>query len=496
MFMADSNKECSKIRVGFILRAAILIYVLGVPQTANAQCDCDHTFGPDTTVINGVDLGISPGDRVCIMAGDYEFLRFQAIVGTQSNPVTITNCGGLVTIYNGDRAYGLVVEDESSFFHLTGTGDASITYGFDISAPDVEPWPGVGLVLGGKSTNYEVDHLEIHHTGFAGVTCKTDPICDGSADQSVFVQRDVIVHHLYVHDTGGEGFYVGSTQSDGHTITCDGVSEVHQPHLLEGISLHHNIIERTGWDGMQVGMASSGCMVWANTIQDVGSANEQYQQQGLQIGTYSSCNVYNNIIMDGPQMGIIILGAATSRFYNNLIVNFGADGIYAHQRDAVADTTYEFFFNTIVNHSRNGIRVHGENLGGGLAQNNLIVGPANQVSIGNEVPNFVVQNNLEADLPGTIFMVSDDFHPSDASPVRNAGVAMDIDFDLNGMTRPSPPSIGAYEHSEDAVGSGEITPPEVIVPSPEDDGTDDSSCNCQSAGAKFFSSIFTLLFIF
>ena len=104
----------------------------------------------------------------------------------------------------------------------------------------------------------------IDNNGNGLVDC-ADPQCDGSADQGVFVQRDVSLHHLYVHDTGGEGFYIGSTQSNGQPIPCDGTQEVHQPHYLEGIHVHHNIIERTGWDGAQIGMARSDCAFFANT---------------------------------------------------------------------------------------------------------------------------------------------------------------------------------------------------------------------------------------
>ncbi|MBN2530348.1 MAG: right-handed parallel beta-helix repeat-containing protein [Deltaproteobacteria bacterium] len=474
----------------------LLISVCSLFKTAiaHAQCDCTHTFSPGATVINGTEEGIQPGDTVCIMAGNYEFLRFKEVHGSAAAPVTITNCGGQVVIHNEDRAYGLVMEDGSSFFHLTGTGDAAVTYGFDISAPDKDPWPGVALVLGGKTTNYEVDHLEIHHTGFAGVTCKTDPLCDGSADQAVFVQRDVALHHLYVHDTGGEGFYIGSTQSNGHTITCDGNQEVHQPHYLEGIHVHHNIIERTGWDGAQIGMARSDCAFYANTIQNVGGAGEQYQQQGLQIGAFSTCEVYNNIIMDGPVMGIIILGAGNSRFYNNLIVNFGEDGIYANQQDFGAGSVYEFYYNTIVEYTRNGLRVHGVDLGGVVARNNLIIGAEGQLAIGNEVPNVTETTNLVFTSTDGLFAGAGDFHLSATSAARGTGAAVvDIDFDLDGMLRATPPSVGTYEFAADSPGQSDIDPPAPVIPSSNDD-SDSSGCGCMLTASADFFSILSLIF--
>ena len=144
--------------LGFEWRTALLICLslVVIPFAVKvADCECDHEISPGTTTVNGTDLGVSPGDRICIMAGEYEFVRFQAIRGThsgdgairgtESNPVVITNCNGLATIQNTDRACELVVEESSHHFHITGTGDPDTTYGFNISAPDKDTWPGVEL---------------------------------------------------------------------------------------------------------------------------------------------------------------------------------------------------------------------------------------------------------------------------------------------------------------------------------------------------------------
>lgn len=342
-------------RIGFVFMPLIVLVLVLAPSllastAARAQdCDCDHRVELGTMGFDAAAEGVMPGDRICVMAGTREYLRFQHLAGTAADPITIVNCGGRVVIHNEDRAYALVFEDDSQHFHLTGTGDPAIEHGFDLSAPATTPYPGIGLWMLGRSTDYEIDHVEVHDTGFAGVMSKTDPLCDGSADQDVFVQRNVSIHHLFVHDTGGEGFYVGSTQSSGHTITCDGAMEVHQPHFLEGIELHDILVENTGWDGMQVGMAHTGCRVYRNVIRHVGLAREMYQEQGLQIGTFSSCEVFANRIEDGPANGIIVLGAGDLFVHSNVIRGFTmADGIYANGNDVVAGATYRFAFNTIV----------------------------------------------------------------------------------------------------------------------------------------------------
>lgn len=454
---------------------ALLAFVVVVPARALAQdCGCDHRLELEVTEADGAELGVGPGERVCVMAGAREFLRLRGFVGSADAPVTIVNCGGVVEIRNEERAYALVVEGDSAYFHLTGTGDAAHPYGFRVSAPDTEPWPGVGLWLLGRSTNYEVDHVEVFETGFAGVSAKTDPLCDGSADQGVFVQRDVELHHLWVHDTGGEGFYVGSTQADGQTITCDGVEEVHQPHFLDGISIHHTLVERTGWDGIQVGMARSGCSVSRNVIRQVGLALIEYQQQGLQIGTYSACDVRENVIEDGPANGIIVLGAGPTTIASNLIVGFAGDGVYANHQDRVEAAGYRFLANTIAAYGRNAVTMFGPGAVGSEAVDNLVIGAAPGIAAGSDVPwrsdhDLVVADEAIAGVVG-----GGDYHLLAGSPARGAGVALaEVPTDLDGRTRADPPAVGAYEFVDDApVEDGGPDEPDADLPADADPPAD------------------------
>lgn len=434
----------------------VAMMVLAAPLNTLAQCECDHVIPLDAGTWNGTENGVAPGERVCVSAGEREFLRLQSIRGSAESPVEVINCGGQVVIHNEDRAYALVVEDGSAFFHITGTGDPDFEYGFDISAPATEPYPGVGLWLVGLSTNYEADHLEIHHTGFAGVSAKTDPLCDGSADRANFTQYSTHLHHLYVHDTGGEGFYIGSTQSDGQTINCDGTSEVRDVHFLEGVEIHDNLIENTGWDGAQVGMARSGCRIYRNTIRHVGMAREMYQMQGLQIGTHSACEVFANVIEDGTANGIIVLGAGELFVHSNRIVGFpDGDGIYANHRDQMPGVRYRFAFNTIVNVGNGGITVFGGALGASEATGNLVVGSGEGIAAGGDVDwtdsnNIVLATAVEAGFVG-----DGDYHLGEGSPARGAGRAVEgIEFDLEGYPRASPPSAGAYEYREPGVDAG------------------------------------------
>ncbi|MGE0786287.1 MAG: right-handed parallel beta-helix repeat-containing protein [Sandaracinaceae bacterium] len=475
--------RCARFAVGIVSSLAF------VSASARAQdCGCDHTLGLEVTEADGMDLGVMPGERVCVTAGTREFLRLQRFFGSEAAPIEVINCGGQVVIHNEDRAYALVVEEDSHHVHVTGTGDDTLTYGFDVSAPDRDPYPGIGVWLNGRSTDIEVDHIEVHHTGFAGVMAKTDPLCDGSADQGVFLQHATRLHHLYVHDTGGEGFYVGSTQSNGHSIMCMGMTEVHQPHFLEEVDIYENLVEDTGWDGMQVGMAHSGCRVYRNEIHRVGLEREMYQQQGLQIGTFSVCDVYENTITDGTANGLLVIGAGDMTATNNVLLRFEGDGVYSNANDVIAGARYRFYFNTIADYGGNAITVFGGVLGASEAFDNLMIGDT-EIAVGGDVA-WTAGSNLRFASEGEAGVVSPaDYHLTETSPARGAGEAAGgVDTDRDGLPRADPPSVGAYEYRDLTVDAG--VPPgrdAGSVPPGTDAGTtptEDGGCGCRAAGGS------------
>ncbi|MBK9263301.1 MAG: right-handed parallel beta-helix repeat-containing protein [Polyangiaceae bacterium] len=424
-----------------------------------AECGCTHEVMPGTTGVNGTDIGVKPGDVVCIMAGDYEFIRFREIHGTADAPVIVKNCGGVVNVRNTDRAYAVDFQGSSHHFRLTGTGEPGVEYGFRVSAPDKDPHPGVGLWFLDKSTDYEVDHIEVYETGFAGVMSKTDPLCDGSADQDKFVQKNVHLHHLWIHDTGGEGFYVGSTQGNGHTITCNGQQEVRMPHFLEGIEIDHCLVEDTGWDGAQIGMAREGCSFHDNVIRRVGSEMVQYQWMGLQIGGPSKCDIRRNIISDGPVNGIFVFGAGDTTVADNVVMRFGEVDIYANIQNNPGPVAYRIAHNTLLDFGEAAVQVFGDAVEGAFAYNNFVVGPSSAIAAGNDV-GWAAEGNVFVPAVADAQFVApdaDDYHIKESSPARGAGIDHSADgftTDLDGYIRAKPPAAGAYEFVMDSPTSG------------------------------------------
>ena len=444
--------------MGSLLATGVLVPTL-LTGAAHAQdCACDHTIAATTTSVNGTDLGVQPGDVVCIEAGTRPFLIIESFVGTEAAPIVIKNCGGQVVIDNSDKGYGLRVVG-SSFFHVTGTGDPAFTYGFDIAARRTGPdYSAMGVAIGDLSTDYELDHLEVHHAGFAGFNLKTEPRCDGSANLGTFVQRNTRVHHTYTHHTGGEAFYVGSTGYGGRDYPCDGQTVKLYPHEHEGVWLHDNIIEETGWDGLQVGVTPKDCEVYRNVIRGVGrTATDMVQTRGIQIGGASACKIYDNYLEDGPTIGIFVLGAGTTEVTNNVVVGFAEDGIYANdqQNDAVQGMSYAFLHNTVVGCGDTGISIFGERIQGNVVFNNLLVASGgNALNVGGSVDwseggNLVFDDTSAA---GVVDASGKDFHLLAASAARDVGVSIpgySVATDRDGVTRDATPDVGAYEYTDE-----------------------------------------------
>jgi hypothetical protein len=481
-------------RAGWAWVAAISTCGVAGPARA-APCDCQHVLELDVGVADGDTLGVGPGDEVCVRGGPREYLRLQHFHGAEGQPIVIRNCEGVVDLDNADRGYALTV-DGSSFVRVTGTGEGGVDYGFRARASRTGPdYAGMSVAVGDLSTDIELDHVEAHGAGFAGIMWKTDPRCDGSANLGAFVMRNSSIHHNWVHDTGGEGLYFGSTGYGGREYTCDGEQVILYPHEHHGADIHHNVFERTGWDGAQIGVTPQGCAFYRNTIREVGLAGELYQQQGLQIGGASACAVWGNVLMDGPTNGIFVLGAGDTLVYNNLVVDFGDAGIYANDQDLPLAARFRFAFNTvIVGAGQRGIAVFGAQLGPGWAYSNAVAGPQ-PLGVGNEVPDFELVANQTADAPDALGFVDPaarDFHLRPDAPLRDAGQLppdLDVADDLEGVPRSDgAPDVGALEWSPDPPPDDDTTTGEPTTDGPDDPTTTGDPTTSPTTGADATSA--------
>jgi hypothetical protein len=240
-------------------------------------------------------------DRLYISAGHYKFIKIGNLpLRTASRPLVISNKGGQVRVGGIGHVYLISLEGGANWV-LTGRYDAGLKLGdsgfqghqnnqyantrgaYGILVDDEFLKSEItGIAVGGKATNFEISHLEVRNVGFAGVQLKTDNV--GTA-----TMVGVSLHDLYIHDTGGEGFYIGSTQA--------------QPqHAFEYLKIYNCRVLRTGLEAMQLGQLGTGTEVYHNVFGPAAlnwkDAFQGYQDNcGQAAFRYGVSKIYNNVFI-------------------------------------------------------------------------------------------------------------------------------------------------------------------------------------------------------
>jgi len=432
-------------------------YMEGIAQ-------CDTLIPADVFFIDGTPQQFQPGSTVCLQGGSKDYLYLKNIHGTADNPITFINSGGAITIET-NHYYGIKIAN-CSFIRLTGSGDNEISYGIQVLRVD----NGAGISVTELSTDVEIDYVEIANTDIAGVYAKSEPDCLFNSTRDKFTMYNFWLHDCYLHDIADEGLYIGSSKYTGQTINCNGKDTTVFPHVIIGARIYNNIVENTGWDGIQVSSAQSNCQVFGNTIKNDSYKGYQYQMSGILIGGGSSCDCFNNQIFDGKGDGIDILGLGNMKVYNNLIVNAGRTfkpddplafkhGIYVGQTVTNPNATFDFFNNTIVSPKSNGIKYSNDEAIRASFINNLITNPGrllvegDQAYINGTQPTIQKSTNFFTPENGSARFIGQNPNPYDLlpnSPAVNAGTNLSgvgVTFDIINRERPFHTyfDIGAYE---------------------------------------------------
>lgn len=416
---------------------------------------------------NAAQLGVNPGEKICIQTGTYNRIAIANISGNSAAPVTVMNIGGLVTFDGTSNPTGLALNN-CKYVKLTGTGDPQFEYGIKVQ----QTGAGVsGITIASLSDHVEVEKIEIAGADFAGIMIKTDPTCDPATWRQNFTMREVKVHHNYIHDVKGEGLYIGNTfYSQGVTRTCDGQSVTLYPHDIVGLEVYENLTQRTGAEGIQYACASNA-EVHDNTVLDAGlSPFALYQSNGIQIGGGAGGLLYNNVIKNSQADGIIIIGhLGYNKVFNNLVVDSKEYGIFCDDRTgSVPNTPVLLANNTIVRTGSDGIGLFNE-INYTTVVNNVIMFPGSGFFIyaNGGVP-YADQNNYKStDYNNTTFVNigAGDYHPRAGSPLVDAGRnvgSYGISFDLDNNRRPvnNQYDIGAYEYG--STGSSRLAYDEYV----------------------------------
>ena len=462
----------------------LFLLLAGLYLPARAQT-CSKVIDSSTPYIdwnNPAFQDIQPGDTVCLQAGNWDYIQLKDFHGTAEKPIVFINYGGAVVI-NTDHYFGIKIGG-CSHLVFTGSGDSQIPYGFQV----LKVSKGAGMGIDDFSTAIEVAHVEIANTAIGGVYAKTDPTCSNfGATRDKFVMRDFSFHDNWVHNVPQEGLYIGNSHYAGLTLTsCD--TTVY-PHVLKGVYIYNNVIENTGWDGIQVSSADSGCFIHDNTVHFDSQAGLSNQMSGILIGGGSVCKTYNNKITDGKGDGIDILGMGNFLVFNNLIVNAGKyylpddpdkmkHGIYLGNVVTTPHATIGIYNNTIVSPKSYGMFLSNSVLDAVYVKNNLIVEPGRYategngafIHIGNMDPARVLTatNYLNAEITAARFLNANagnyDLQPE--SPAVNSGTDLTdkgITFDILNRARPygSNFDIGAYECHDSSLGITPFTAPDI-----------------------------------
>jgi len=452
------------------LFAISVILVVAALQVSGATKS--FVVGVELTGFDAEEHGVMPGDTLYLEAGKRRSLKISNLTGSAEKYVIITNKGGDAIIENSDFHYGLWISG-SSFFRLTGNIENEQKYGIRI----LKTGKGAnGLSLDTKCTDYEVDHIEISNTGFAGISAFTHPTCDLQSNRGNFIQRNTIFRDNFIHDTYGEGMYIGHSFYNGYTIECDGVSKVVYPHEISGLKIYNNVLKNNGYDALQICCAVENCEVYNNQILNYGTGNEPTQHSGIQIGAGTKLRCYNNSLLNGTGTGIMMLGFADSYIYNNVIVNAGKDfypndvemrihGIFVDDRSTLPNTSHYILNNTIISPKSDGIRFISTVSKANLVANNLIVNPGSlyiyepydyryiyykegvDLQLQNNFYAGFIQSTLQPDSLASIYDCTKNF------PVAGKGINVQkygVNTDFFNRTRNEIPAIGAFEYDTDA----------------------------------------------
>ena len=433
-----------------------------------------HIITQDKIYLNGLDAAyqnIKPGDTLVFVSGTKNYLLIKNFHGAPGKPLVMINSGGPIII-DTDHYYGISIAN-CQYIKLTGTGDPSQTYGFQVKRVA----NGSGLGIGELSSDFEIDHVSIENCKIGGLYAKTDPDCSLTSVRSRFTQYNTLIHDNYIANVADEGMYIGSTKYDGQTVFCNGKDTVLMPSLLEGVRVYNNIVKYSGWDGIQVSSAYKDCKIYNNTIMFDSQAEANSQMSGIMIGGGTRCDCFNNFISEGKGDGIESHGLGGTRIFNNIILDAGksylpADltqmkyGIYISDNDS----SIYIENNNIVNPKSDGIRFANVTGNVNVIESNVIINPGNfdlyqngntwakgvDSYIMRPDPGFIftLQNNYLARSTDSVKYVSSTFQsPADfkllpGSPlIDHADIDKNVNFDFEGLPRPFgiKSDIGAFE---------------------------------------------------
>lgn len=301
--------------------------------------------GPNTGVgIYDYPPQLGPCAKIFIKGGTYEYI-FIDLINTEGSP----NCPIVITNYDGQvvsgtaQVYGANIRFTGKYDILGKTGDSGYTgwdnlgtttcltgkFGFKIGAgyndtvsTALQFNQSKGQVgIRTSVSNIEVDNVEVGNGGYAGIAFKTD-------DSAAMNMDNIRIHDNYIHDTGGEGIYLGST----------GVDPQHQ---FTGLRIYDNLITRTGLNSFQTGQLQDDCRIYNNTIicpsMDWAQAFGLYQDQSTQYQMRKNgTSIYNNLVVGGGEAFINYFMSSKTGLTQDSSLTLFQNNVFLYLRNSYA----------------------------------------------------------------------------------------------------------------------------------------------------------------
>ncbi|MGB0429041.1 MAG: T9SS type A sorting domain-containing protein [Bacteroidia bacterium] len=465
-----------------IMKYLKIIGILFVAWAALIKVGWSKSITLDSThnQINGLVLGLNPGDTILLLAGEWEYITFRNVYGTYKNPIVAINYNGKVKINTQNNIYyqqGINIK-ESNHFILSGAGAQNINYGVKVLNTNI----GSGLDMRENVHHIQVNNIEITNTDFAGIMVKEDPRCDGRFTRGTYVLMGININSCYIHHTNGEGIYAGMTGYYGRVTRCNGEPDTLLGVMLDSLVIDNNIIKNTNREALQVFSTYYG-EVTNNVIDSFGVEADINHSSAVSLGLGSGGVFAFNHIKNGYGHGVNYSGKWNWLIYSNVIDNSGmlrvhqadnilACGIYADAMDMETGQTLKINNNTVVNSKNNAVRVINPSTPTSnfvFIKNNVLVGYGQGQKVfgkaDDDVFNFKYKYDVELkanyntnqfNSVGFVDWKNGDYRLSQQSNLVNQGARVQMfantDIDNNIRIYDDEIDIGAYECQQTALG--------------------------------------------
>tara|TARA_B110000967_G_scaffold208449_1_gene260706 strand:- start:11362 stop:14211 length:2850 start_codon:yes stop_codon:yes gene_type:complete len=279
--------------------------LLSYSQNQNFTIDNSFPYNVNEQTLGSATIG---GDTIFISSSRTNPLRFEFTNGDINNPLVIINKGGQVKIESPNSySWGAITFENCRYIKISGAGHPNYKYGFELSADQC------GLAFSELSSDCEAEFIKIDHDGFFGILAKKN--YEGNPPSPIPVFENLSIHDCFIENVS-EGMYIGETKSPGMEF--------------KGVKIYNNIVRNTLRESIQIANAVEDVEIYNNTLLNAGLENAIYHTNILQIGDNSVVNAYNNILIEAPATGIIVMGKGDCKFTNNYIAS--NLGIFADNR--------------------------------------------------------------------------------------------------------------------------------------------------------------------